>query len=240
MRAFVFGRLGWAALNAVPIVSGAFGLFRREAVVAAGGYNPQTLGEDMELVVRLHRLHRLERRPYAIAFLPDPVCWTEAPESLRMLHSQRTRWQRGLHETLWLNRALIFNPRGGAPGWLALPYMIAFEWAAPFLETAGYVFMGAGFLSGFLAAEAFWIFMLLAVSAGMLVSMSGLFLEEMSLHMYQRPEELAALVAVALIESFGYRQLTMLWRLQGLWQSATGASARWGTMTRVSNWQRKD
>jgi len=240
MRAFLFGRLGWAALNAVPIVSGAFGLFRKEAVVAAGGYNTQTLGEDMELVVRLHRLHRLGRRPYAIAFLPDPICWTEAPESFRMLHGQRTRWQRGLHETLWLNRALICHPRGGAPGWLALPYMIAFEWAAPFLEVAGYVFMTAGFLSGFLAAEAFWIFMLLAVSAGMLVSMTGLFLEEMSLHMYKRPEELAALVAVALIENFGYRQLTVLWRLHGLWQSATGASARWGTMTRVSNWQRND
>lgn len=240
MRAFLFGRLGWAPLNAVPIVSGAFGLFRKEAVVAAGGYNVQTLGEDMELVVRLHRLHRLGRRPYAIVFLPDPICWTEAPESFSMLHSQRTRWQRGLHETLWLNRALICHPRGGAPGWLALPYMIAFEWAAPFLETAGYVFMAAGLLSGFLQAEAFWIFMLLAVSAGMLVSMTGLFLEEMSLHMYKRPEELAALVAVALIENLGYRQLTVLWRLQGLWQSATGASARWGTMTRVSNWQRND
>ena len=100
--------------------------------------------------------------------------------------------------------------------------------------------MAAGLLSGFLHAEAFWIFMLLAVSAGMLVSMTGLFLEEMSLHMYKRPEELAALVAVALIENLGYRQLTVLWRLQGLWQSATGASARWGTMTRVSNWQRND
>ena len=240
MRSFLFGRLGWAALNAVPIVSGAFGLFRREAVVAAGGYNAQTLGEDMELVLRLHRLHRLGRRRYAIAFPPDPICWTEAPESLAVLRNQRTRWQRGLGESLWLNRALICHPRGGALGWLALPYMIAFEWAAPLIEVAGYVVMTAAFLLGVVAGEAFWIFMLLAISAGMLVSMSALFLEEMSLHMYKRPRELAALIAVALIENFGYRQLTALWRLQGLWQTATGASARWGTMTRVANWQRND
>ncbi|MFL6582123.1 MAG: glycosyltransferase family 2 protein [Burkholderiales bacterium] len=240
LRAFLFGRLGWAAVNAVPIVSGAFGLFRREAVVSAGGFNVDTLGEDMELIMRLHRLHRIERRPYAIAFLPDPVCWTEAPESFRMLRSQRTRWQRGLSETLWMHRGLIFHPRGGAPGWLALPYMIAFEWAAPFLEAAGYVFMAAGFLSGFVAAEAFWTFMLLAISTGMLVSMTALVLEEMSLHMYKRPGELASLIAVALLENLGYRQLTVLWRLQGLWQWATGASARWGTMTRVATWQRKN
>ena len=240
MRAFLFGRLGWARVNAVPIVSGAFGLFRREAVVAAGGFNTETLGEDMELVVRLHRLHRLERRPYAIAFLPDPVCWTEAPESFGMLRGQRTRWHRGLGESLWLNRALICHPRGGAPGWLALPYMIAFEWAAPLVEAAGYVFMAVGFLHGFVAAAAFWTFMLLAVSLGMLVSMTGLFLEEMSVHMYKRPRELAALVALALIENVGYRQLTLLWRLQGLWQTAIGASAQWGTMTRVATWQRKD
>jgi cellulose synthase/poly-beta-1,6-N-acetylglucosamine synthase-like glycosyltransferase len=194
----------------------------------------------MELVMRLHRLHRLQRRPYTIAFLPDPVCWTEAPESFRVLHGQRTRWQRGLSETLWLHRALIFHPRGGAPGWLAMPYMIAFEWAAPFLEAAGYVFMAAGFFSGFIAAEAFWTFMLLAISTGMLVSMTALVLEEMSLHMYKRPGELASLIAVALLENLGYRQLTVLWRLQGLWQWATGASARWGTMTRVATWQRKN
>ncbi|HEY7241516.1 MAG TPA: glycosyltransferase [Burkholderiales bacterium] len=240
MRGFLFGRLGWAALNAVPIVSGAFGLFRREAVVAAGGYNTHTLGEDMELVLRLHRLHRLGRRRYAIAFPPDPICWTEAPESLGMLQNQRTRWQRGLGESLWLNRALICHPRGGALGWLALPYMIAFEWAAPLIEVAGYVVMTAAFLLGMVAGEAFWTFMLLAISAGMLVSMSALFLEEVSLHMYKHPRELAALIAVALIENFGYRQLTALWRVQGLWQSATGASARWGTMTRVANWQRND
>ena len=140
--------------------------------------------------MRLHRLHRLGRQPYAIVFVPDPICWTEAPESFSMLHSQRTRWQRGLHESLWLNRALICHPRGGAPGWLALPYMIAFEWLPRFSRRPATSSWRPDSFRGFLLAEAFWIFMLLAVSAGILVSMTGLLLEEMSLHIYQRPEEL--------------------------------------------------
>ena len=121
LRAFLFGRLGWSPLNAMLIVSGAFGLFRRNVVIEAGGYRTDTVGEDMELVVRLHRLHRLARKPYRIVFVPDPICWTEAPESLTVLRSQRSRWQRGLLESLTLNRRLLFHPRGGAPGWLAFP-----------------------------------------------------------------------------------------------------------------------
>jgi len=238
LRAFLFSRLCFAALNAVPIVSGAFGLFSTRAVVEAGGLRSDTLGEDMELVVRLHRLHRLAGRPYRIAFLPDPICWTEAPESLGVLHGQRTRWHRGLCESLAIHRALVCHPRGGAPGWLMLPFMIVFEWLSPLIEAAGYVFIVVGFLCGVVTAAGFWTFTLLAVSAGMLLSMSALLLEERSLHLYRGRGELATLCAVALFENLGYRQLTALWRLQGLWQWATGAQARWGTMTRTSTWQK--
>jgi len=222
LRAFLF-RLGWAPLNAVPLISGAFGVFRTDAVVAAGGFNSRTLGEDMELVTRLHRQHRLGRRAYRIAFLPDPACWTEAPESLKMLRNQRTRWQRGLGESLALNRALICHPRGGAPGWLMLPFMIAFEWLSPLVEVAGYAFMTLGFLAGFVVPAAFWTFLLLAIASGLLISTSALLLEEMSPHVYKRPGELATLVAFAIAENLGYRQLLLLFRLRGLWQWATGA-----------------
>jgi cellulose synthase/poly-beta-1,6-N-acetylglucosamine synthase-like glycosyltransferase len=238
MRAFLFARLGWAPLNAVPIISGAFGVFRTEAVVAAGGFDRGTLGEDMELIQRLHRLYRLSGRAYRIAFVPDPICWTEAPESFNVLRNQRTRWQRGLAESMFLNRALICHPRGGAPGWLMLPFMIAFEWLGPLVEAAGYVFMALGFFFGLISAAAFWTFMLLAISLGMLLSASALFLEEMSLHMYMRAGELARLAAIALLENLGYRQLTVFWRLHGLWQWAARTPARWGTMKRVASWQK--
>jgi cellulose synthase/poly-beta-1,6-N-acetylglucosamine synthase-like glycosyltransferase len=238
LRAFLFGRLGWSALNAVLIISGAFGVFRKDVVVAAGGYRHDTIGEDMELVVRLHRFHRLSGRPYRIAFLPDPICWTEAPESLRVLRNQRTRWQRGLGESLMHNRALLWHPRGGAPGWLAFPFMIAFEWLGPLVEVGGYVFMAIGFLSGIISAAAFWTFMLLAVSLGTLLSMSALLLEEVSYHVYRERGDLFRLGIVAILENFGYRQLATLWRLQGLWLWATGTGKGWGQMTRLGKWQK--
>src|SRR5215510_4979627 len=162
------------------------------------------MGEDMELVVRLHRLHRLLRRPYRIAFLPDPICWTEVPESLRVLRSQRTRWQRGLGESLMHNRSLLLHPRGGAPGWIAFPFMLAFELFGPLVEIAGYLFMALGFFYGIVGGAAFWTFMLLAIGLGMMLSTSALLLEEISFHIYKRPAELLALAAVAIIENFGY------------------------------------
>jgi cellulose synthase/poly-beta-1,6-N-acetylglucosamine synthase-like glycosyltransferase len=238
LRAFLFGRLGWVPMNAVPVISGAFGVFRKEVLVAAGGFRSDAIGEDMELVLRLHRLNRLAKRPYRIAFLPDPICWTEAPESLRVLRSQRTRWQRGLGESLMLNRALLCHPCGGAPGWLMFPFMVAFELLSPLVELAGYFFMTLGFGLGFVNPSAFWTFLLLAIGLGTMLSASALLLEEISFHVYKRPSELLALAAAALIENFGYRQLITLWRLQGLWQWATGTRPGWGDMKRSASWQK--
>jgi cellulose synthase/poly-beta-1,6-N-acetylglucosamine synthase-like glycosyltransferase len=238
LRAFLFGRMGWSPLNAVLIISGAFGLFRKETVVAAGGYRHSTVGEDMELVVRLHRMHRETGKPYRIVFVPDPICWTEAPESLRVLRSQRTRWQRGLAESLTLNLGLLFSRRGGAPGWLAFPFMALFEWLGPVIEVAGYVLMALGFAFGLVSGAAFAAFLLLAIGLGVALSVCALLLEELSFHVYKRPRELAALAAAAVLENFGYRQLIALWRLEGLWKWATGAKARWGEMTRSAQWQK--
>lgn len=240
LRAFLFGRLGWSPLNAVLIISGAFGVFRKEAVVRAGGYRTDTMGEDMELVVRLHRLRRLAGEPYRIVFVPDPVCWTEAPESLRVLRSQRVRWQRGLAESLMLNRALFLHRRGGMPGWVAFPFMALFEWLGPLVEVAGYALLLAGVATGVLSSEAFWAFLLLALGLGILLSVSALLLEELSFHIYTRPGQLGALLLGAVLENAGYRQLVTLWRLEGLVKWAAGARAHWGIMTRTARWTRKD
>ena len=119
LRAFLFGRLGWSEIGGMLIISGAFGLFRTDVVVDAGGYRPKTIGEDMELVVRLHRMLRERGVDYRIEFVPDPVCWTEVPEDRRTLANQRIRWQRGLSESLAGHWQLMFSRHGGAPGWLA-------------------------------------------------------------------------------------------------------------------------
>ena len=233
LRAFLFGRLGWSNLNAVLVISGAFGVFRRDRVTEAGGYRVDCIGEDMELVVRLHRLHRLARRPYRIIFVPDPVCWTEAPETFSVLKSQRSRWQRGLSESLFRNHGLLFHPRGGLPGWLAMPFMLVFEWLSPIVETAGYLFIVVGFLLGVLSVEALLLFLLVAFGFGLLLSTSALLLEEMSFHVYSKPRQMLALIGAVLIENFGYRQLISFYRLTGLCQWLTNTTAKWGRMTRT-------
>jgi cellulose synthase/poly-beta-1,6-N-acetylglucosamine synthase-like glycosyltransferase len=240
LRAFLFGRLGWSPLNALLIISGAFGVFRKESVIKAGGYRRDTIGEDMELVVRLHRYHRLNRIPYRITFVPGPNCWTEAPESLRVLARQRARWQRGLSESLSLNLKLLFHPHGGSAGWIAFPFMALFEWAGPLIEVAGYGFMIAGFALGMISTEAFISFTVIIFGFGFLLSVSSLLLEELWFHSYPKVSQLAVLVLMALLENMGYRQLNSLWRLWGLVSWAWGAKGGWGEMTRTASWQSKD
>lgn len=236
LRAFLFGRLGWTPLNAVLIVSGAFGLFRKEAVIEAGGYRSDTVGEDMELIVRLHRLYRLSRRPYRISYIPDPICWTEAPESLRVLKSQRMRWQRGLVESLAMNLRLLCHPSAGAAGWFAFPFFLVFEGLGPLIEVSGYLLFGVGFAFGKVSAEAFLAFLFVAVGLGLLLSVSALLLEELSFRLYPRQSQLAWLFVVAVVENFGYRQLVSIWRFMALLRWLTGARQRWGTMTRSGSW----
>ncbi len=237
LRAFLFGRLGWATLNAVLIISGAFGVFRKDAVVSVGGYRAKSLGEDMELVVRLHRVMKERGERYAIHFIPDPICWTEAPESIRILKGQRIRWQRGLVESLHLNSGLFWRS-GGMAGHVAFPFFAIFECYGPMIEVAGYVFMLVMWLLGGVSGHAFVAFLALAFSLGFLLSVSALMLEEMSFHLYPRYSQMGMLVVVAIVENLGYRQLVTWWRLVGLVRYLRGARASWGTMTRKGSWQK--
>lgn len=239
LRAFLFGRMGWSTVNGMLIISGAFGIFRKDVVVMAGGYRPKTIGEDMELVVRLHRVLRERREPYRIEFVPDPICWTEAPEDRATLRNQRIRWQRGLGESLSANWGLMFSRNGGAPGWLAFPFMVLFEWLGPLVEFGGYVFMLFAFIFGWISWQAFALFLFAAIGLGILLSASGLLLEEMSFHIYPRGKHLLLLAAVVILENFGYRQLNSVWRMIGLYRWATQGEGSWGAMKRKGSWQRE-
>ena len=232
LRAFLFGRLGWSKINAMLIISGAFGLFRTDVVTAVGGYRANTIGEDMELVVRIHRILRQQGKTYRVEFVPEPVCWTEAPEDWKTLKNQRVRWQRGLSETLASNWGLMFSRKGGAPGWLAFPFMVLFEWLGPLLELGGYLFMVYAYASGLISWSAFSVFLFMAIGLGILVSASGLLLEEMSFHMYPKFRQLAMLTLVVVMENFGYRQLNSWWRLLGLYRWAMQRESSWGEMKR--------
>jgi cellulose synthase/poly-beta-1,6-N-acetylglucosamine synthase-like glycosyltransferase len=232
LRAFLFGRMGWDYLNAVLIVSGAFGVFDKEAVVEVGGYRPDAIGEDMELILRLHRLLRERKKRYRITFVPNPICWTDAPEDLATLRKQRVRWHHGLAQSLMLHKSLFFKRDGGAVSWLAMPFFYLFELLGPAIEVAGYIFMLIAALLGWISWEVTAIFFCLAVGLGVMLSTSALVLEELSFHVYPRMRDLFRLFFIAIIENFGYRQLTVLWRLQGLYGWLRGKKPEWGTMKR--------
>ena len=232
LRAFLFGRLGWNRLGGNMIISGAFGLFRREMVIEAGGYQHDTVGEDMELVVRLRRQGYERGRPQDIVFIPDPVAWTEVPESYRVLGRQRDRWHRGLADVLWRHRCMVFNPRYGAMGMVVMPYFVLVELLAPVVEVIGVAL--SLLLVGLTGGDATFavLFFLLAYGYGTVLSAVTLVIEECSYRRFEGAVERLRLVGWCLAENFGYRQMTVYWRLRGLWKFWRGKTD-WGVMERT-------
>ncbi|MEQ9397839.1 MAG: glycosyltransferase [Longimicrobiales bacterium] len=232
LRAFLSGRMGWDALDATLVISGAFGVFHRQTVVDAGGYATDTVGEDMELVVRIHRHCSEKDIPYRIHFVPDPVAWTECPESMRVLGRQRDRWQRGLFQSLTRHRVMLLNRRYGKAGLLAFPYFYFLEMWGPVIEAAGYVAFAASIIAGradplFVAA-----FLMVAVVLGVSLSVSAVALEELSFRRYPRVSDLVRLFILGVAENFGYRQASTFWRLKGTISALRGVEG-WGAMTRT-------
>ena len=237
LRAFLFGRLGWSSLNAMLIISGAFGLFKKATVIEVGGYRTNTIGEDMELVVRIHHEMRAKQKPYRLEFVPDPVCWTEVPEDWRTLRNQRIRWQRGLAESLNSHWGLMFSRHGGWPGWVAFPFMVIFEWLGPVLEFCGYLWMLYAYFTGAISWQAFGLFVFVALGLGFLLSVSGLLLEQLSFRMYPNLRQLALMVLMVIVENLGYRQLNTWWRIVGLFRWVRQKESKWGVMKRKGTWQ---
>lgn len=239
LRAFLFGRLGWAPINALLIISGAFGIFYKERIIAIGGYRRDTVGEDMDLVVRLHRNLISEKRPYRITFVPDPICWTEVPKDIRSLKNQRVRWQHGLCESIWPNMDMMFNRNSGAAGWIGIPFMLLFELFGPLIEFIGYIMMTILWIFGLVSLKVFLIFLLTAVGIGVLLSINAMMLEELSYRLYPKISQRLQLLLWAVLENFGYRQLTTVWRSMGLlrWMSSPKKHPRWGLIRRDGSWQ---
>ncbi|MGZ9098172.1 MAG: glycosyltransferase [Brevundimonas sp.] len=231
LRAFLMARLAWSRINTLTIISGAFGLFRRNRVIEAGGYTHGTVGEDMELVVKLHRLMRDKGLPYRVAFVPEPVCWTEAPEDLRVLGRQRARWHRGSLETFERHWDMMFQRKYGRVGIVGFGYIFLVDVLGPIVELLGYFLIPMFWLTGLLSVEYLLAFAAVTFTFGVVISLGSLALEESSLRRFPRARDLVQLTLVAILENFGYRQLNNFWRLRGVWQYLR-RSQSWGAMTR--------
>ncbi len=232
LRAFLIGRLAWSEMQSLTIVSGAFGIIRRSVAVAVGGYSHGTVGEDLEIIVKIHRYMREHRVDYAVRFVPEPVCWTEVPESPRMLGRQRIRWQRGALETFFKHARMALNPRYGRVGLLAFSHALLIDVLAPPIEVVGYVFIPAFWAFGILDVDYLVAFLAVTFTYGVFLSVGALVLAEIELRRFPRARDTLVLAAAAVAENFGYRQLNNIWRIIGLWRYLRRTQG-WGPMKRI-------
>lgn len=230
-RAFFAGRAGWSHLDSLLIISGAFGLFKRQAVLDVGGYSTDTITEDMELIVRLHKHFREAKKPYRVRFIPDPVCWTEVPSDFATLRKQRNRWHRGLIETLWKHKNMMLNPRYGRLGMVAVPYFWIFEALAPVIEVLGYAALVVGLAFGVLPSSFALLFVLLAVVYGVLLSQIAMGIETFLLSRYGRLRDRLILLLTAFLESLGYHQVLAFVAFRATFQVGR-KKGEWGAMKR--------
>jgi cellulose synthase/poly-beta-1,6-N-acetylglucosamine synthase-like glycosyltransferase len=218
LRAFLFGRVGLDALNGLLILSGAFSLFNKSAVLSVGGYDRRNVTEDMELIVKLHKYCRDQDRDYKVKFISDPICWTEVPVTLKMLARQRRRWHLGLIETVMKYKRLLFNGKYGTLGTLVMPYYLLVELLSPIVEILGYVSIIIAAILGVLSLRFFLLFLVLAIFYGIFLSTSGVFLEEITYRRYPKWSHFFTLLLYGIIENLGYRQINSFFRVQAFFQ----------------------
>lgn len=232
LRAFLFGRMGWSHLDILLIISGAFGVFRQDFLKRVGGWSRESLGEDMDLVIKLHRLIRRGKLPNRISFAPDPVCWTQVPNDLGSLSRQRDRWQRGLMQTLLGNFGMMFNPRYGKVGFIGMTYFFLFEMLSCLVEVIAYPLFLISWYLGIVNTPFFVLFLVVAIVWGLCLSFAAVFLEEMSYHRYGTWQDLLRMMRAAFLANFGYRQLHSLWRFKGFVKFLVNPRAGWGKISR--------
>ncbi len=231
MRAFLVGRMAWSRLNGLLLISGAFGAFNKEILINSGGYNSETIGEDMELVVRMRRYMQEKKLPYKVTYIPDPLCWTEAPSTIPVLIRQRNRWMRGALQTLQLHQVLCFNRRYGLMGLISYPYWLFFEVGGPIIESAGTLVFLLGIIFGLIKWKMFFAILFLLLSVGILNSLFGIFMEVMSYHQYKKPSDTLKLVLVAFIEPFLFHPIIVYANICGIIDYLR-KNNDWGVMTR--------
>lgn len=231
IRAFLLGRMAWSRLNGLLLISGAFGAFDRDIVIKAGGYDHNTVGEDMELVVRMRRYMEENDLPYKVAYIPDPLCWTEAPASYKILGRQRNRWTRGTIETLKFHRVMFFNPRYGVLGLLSYPYWFFFELLAPAIEFLGMV----GLIFLICIGKINWTFFLallcFIITFGFLYSVFAILMEVLTYNQYKKRREVLSLILTAFLEPFLFHPFTVWSAVKG-YRDYLMKKKSWGEMTR--------
>jgi len=232
LRAFILGRSGWARRNGLTIISGAFGLCRREAVLRIGGLEGESLAEDADLLLGVHADHVERAVPYRVVFDARALCWTEAPAELSQLRSQRIRWAHGLDEILSKYRRMLFNPKYRVLGMFAMPWLLAYEYAAPFLAIFGFAISVLGVATGWVALDAVLLLGITGIGLATIVGIFAITVQVMWLRLYVSLGQVLLLFLTSLIEPLVYRPLTFIWQIRGIWRGRRGIESQWGVMQR--------
>ena len=207
-RAFLLGRMAWSQLDGLMLISGAMGIFDRETVIKGGGYSIKTVGEDMELVVRMRRRMAEEGVKYEVTYIPDPLCWTQVPSDIKSLQTQRTRWTRGLVESLWTHRKIFFNKTYGRLGLLGYPYWFFFEWLAPLIAFSGFIYSIFLVVTNSINWPFYLLLFLFVYTFAVSVSIWAILFEEITYHKYKKKRDVLKLLTAALLEPFFYPMYT--------------------------------
>ncbi len=232
IRAFILGRMAWSRLNGLLIISGAFGMFDKKTVIEAGGYNTNTVGEDMELVVRMRRIMHEKNIDYRVAYIPDPLCWTEVPSNFKLLKRQRNRWARGTIETLNIHKVMFFNRKYKNLGMISYPYWFFFEFLAPIIEFVGIVLFVLLSVTGLVDWEYTLVLIFSIVSFGVMFSAFAIFSEEITYHQYNKRSDIARLLLTAILEPFIFHPFGVVASLTGHFDKLLKKDRGWGDMTR--------
>ena len=238
IRAFILGRMAWSRASGLILISGAFGAFDREIVLACGGYDRNTVGEDMELVVRMRRYMEEQKQAYEVVNIPDPLCWTEVPESKEVLRKQRNRWMRGTMETLWKHRRLMFNPKYGRFGMVSMPYWFFFEFLGPIVEFTGYIIFLIFFILGIINWPFFFALFAMVIASGILYSIYAILVDLVSHQVYSKKRDLSTLITTAILEPLYFHPIVVKAGVQGVVDYFRKQHG-WGEMTR-QGFQQKD
>lgn len=232
IRSFLFGRMAWSQINGLLLVSGGLGMFDKEMTIKAGGYWHQSLGEDMELITRMRKYMYDNKLPFLIKYIPESLCWTEVPDTKEVLIRQRTRWARGLIQTLYLHRKMFFNPKYGKTGFLILPFFLIFEFLVPIIELLGIIAMVIIFLNKSLNFYNLAIIGFSVYIFYILITLISILIDDLLYKSYANYKELIVLILMVMIEPFVYHPLSVYASLKGYWFFFRQKEQKWGVMVR--------
>jgi len=231
-QSFLMGRLGWQLFDATMIISGAFGVFKRKALLEINGFDKNSIGEDMDLIVRMHRHFLKENKDYTIGFIPDPLCWTEVPSNFKTLSNQRNRWQRGLLASIFKEDRFLFNTRKSFFSRFVIPFYLITEILSPILEILSYILVAVGLFFNFISWKIVVLFFTIGLLFSIMMTLIAFVFEEKNFSKDLTVSQLVYILFGSLFMNIGYRQYMAWQRFKGVIDFYL-KKQEWGKMDRT-------